>query len=109
MKVTLPVLALLVAADAGAQAVVHAVKLTAPLVVDGRLDETLYKTAPGGNGLVQVAPSYGKPMTERTDLWVSYDNENIYVSCRCWASAPPDQWTVNELRRDPGGLRNNDH
>jgi Domain of unknown function (DUF5916) len=33
----------------------------------------------------------------------------MYVSCRCWDSAPPDQWIANELRRDTGGLRNNDH
>jgi hypothetical protein len=109
MRVTIPVLASLLAVDAGAQDVVRAVKLSAPLTVDGRLDEALYKSQPGVNALVQVAPNYGRPMTERTDLWVSYDTENIYVSCRCWDSAPPDQWVVNELRRDTGGLRNNDH
>ena len=109
MKALLPAVASLVAIEASAQAVVRAVKLAAPLTGDGRLDEDLYKSQPGVNSLVQVAPNYGKPMTERTDLWVSYDNQNIYVSCRCWDSAPPDQWVVNELRRDTGGLRNNDH
>ncbi len=99
----------LLAATATGQSVVRAIKLDAPLLVDGKLDEALYQTAPGVNRLVQVAPSYGQPMTERTDLWVSYDNENIYVSCRCWDSAKPEEWTVNELRRDTGGLRNNDH
>jgi hypothetical protein len=99
----------LLAASLPAQPVVRAVKLTTPLVVDGKLDEELYRTAPGVDRLVQGAPKYGQPMTERTDLWVSYDTENIYVSCRCWDSAPPDEWTVNELRRDTGGLRNNDH
>ena len=102
-------LTVLLALPAAGQTVVRAVKLDAPLVVDGRLDEPLYQTAPGVNALVQVAPNYGQPMTERTDLWVSYDNENIYVSCRCWDSAKPEEWTVNELRRDTGGLRNNDH
>ena len=31
------------------------------------------------------------------------------MTCRCWDSAPPDEWIVNELRRDTDGLRNNDH
>ncbi|MEO5568767.1 MAG: DUF5916 domain-containing protein, partial [Gemmatimonadaceae bacterium] len=57
----------------------------------------------------QVAPRYGEPVSERTDVWVTYDSTHIYVSCRCWDSAPPDQWIANELRRDTGGLRNNDH
>jgi hypothetical protein len=99
----------LLAGHATAQPVVRAIKLTAPLVVDGKLDEELYRAAPSVDRLVQVAPNYGQPMTERTDLWVSYDNQTIYVSCRCWDSAPPGEWIVNELRRDTGGLRNNDH
>src|SRR5258708_21677098 len=39
---------------------------------------------------------------------VMYDNENIYVACRCWDSAPPDKWIANELRRDTNQLRQND-
>ena len=48
-------------------------------------------------------------MTERSDVWITYDDQNIYVTCRCWDSAPPDQWIANELRRDTNGLRQNDH
>ena len=99
----------MLATSAAAQPVARAIKLSAPLVVDGKLDDDVYRTAPSVTTLVQVAPDYGKPVTERTELWVSYDAENIYVSCKCWDSAPPEQWIVNELRRDTGGLRNNDH
>ena len=61
MKALLPVVASLFTIEAAAQDVVRAVKLSAPLVVDGRLDEELYKTQPGVKSLVQVAPNYGKP------------------------------------------------
>ena len=28
--------------------------------------------------------------------------------CRCWDSAPPEEWIANEMRRDTNGLRQND-
>ncbi|HSA56704.1 MAG TPA: DUF5916 domain-containing protein, partial [Gemmatimonadaceae bacterium] len=94
---------------ADGQATVRAIKLSAPLRVDGVLDEEVYAREKPFGGLIQVAPSYGEPQTERSDVWVLYDDQHIYVACRCWDSAPPEQWIANELRRDTGGLRNNDH
>ena len=95
--------------DATGQATVRAIKLTAPLTVDGKLDEEVYRREQPFGGLIQVVPRYGQEMSERSDVWVTYDDKFIYLSCRCWDSAPPDEWIANELRRDTGGLRNNDH
>jgi hypothetical protein len=91
------------------QATVRAIKLTSPLKVDGQLDEDVYTREKPFGGLIQVAPRYGEPQTERSDVWITYDDQNIYVTCRCWDSAPRDQWIANELRRDTNGLRQNDH
>ena len=77
--------------------------------MDGVLDEAVYEREQPFGGLIQVAPSYGEPMTERSDVWVTYDDRHIYITCRCWDSAPPGEWVVNELRRDTNGLRQNDH
>jgi hypothetical protein len=104
-----PVAPAVITRDATGQATVRAIKLTAPLTVDGRLDEDVYQREQPFGGLIQVVPRYGEQMTERSDVWVTYDEKYIYLSCRCWDSAPPDQWIANELRRDTGGLRNNDH
>ena len=95
--------------DETGQATVRAIKLSTPLTVDGRLDEDLYRREQPFGGLLQVVPRYGEEMTERSDVWISYDDKYVYLSCRCWDSAPPEQWIANELRRDTGGLRNNDH
>jgi hypothetical protein len=95
--------------NSAGQASVRAIKLTAPLKLDGVLDEDVYKQEASFGGLIQVAPDYGQPETERSEIWITYDDHNIYVSCRCWDSAPPEKWVVNELRRDTGGLRNNEH
>ena len=88
---------------------VRAIKLTAPLKFDGRLDDDAYTRFQPFDGMVQAAPDYGKPSTERTDIWVMYDAENIYVAAKCWDQAPPEQWIANELRRDTNQMRNNDH
>jgi uncharacterized protein DUF5916 len=94
---------------ADGQATVRAIKLAVPLRLDGVLDEDVYSREKPFGGLIQVAPRYGEPMTERSDVWILYDDRNIYLACRCWDSAPPEEWIANELRRDTGGLRNNDH
>ena len=91
------------------QATVRAIKLTSPFKVDGQLDEDVYAREKPFGGLIQVTPRYGEPQTERSEVWITYDDHNMYVTCRCWDSAPPDEWIVNELRRDTNGLRQNDH
>ena len=104
-----PVPPAVITRDATGHATVRAIKLASPLTVDGRLDEEVYQREQPFGGLLQVVPRYGEAASERTDLWITYDDRFIYLSCRCWDSAPPDQWIANELRRDTGGLRNNDH
>ena len=88
--------------------VVRATQLAQPLRIDGRLDEEVYGTVPSIGGLIQTVPNEGAPVSEKTEAWVMYDQDNIYLACRCWDSAPPEQWTANELRRDTNQLRQND-
>ena len=104
-----PVPPAVITRDATGQATVRALKLDAPLVVDGKLDEEVYRREQPFGGLLQVVPRYGAQMSERSDVWITYDDRYIYLTCRCWDSAPPEEWTANEYRRDTGGLRNNDH
>ncbi|MEA3245809.1 MAG: DUF5916 domain-containing protein, partial [Gemmatimonadota bacterium] len=95
--------------DSLRRATVRAIRLTEPLKVDGVLDEEVYRREKPFGGLIQVAPDYGQEASERSDIWVMYDDRNIYVTCRCYDRSPPAEWIVNELRRDTGGLRNNEH
>jgi hypothetical protein len=88
--------------------VVRAVRIAEPMRIDGRLDESVYTSVPAISDFIQSVPKEGAPASERTDAWVMFDGEFMYVSCRCWDSAPPDQWTANEMRRDTGQLRQND-
>lgn len=95
--------------DASGQATVRAIRLLAPLVVDGALDEDVYAQNPPFGDLVQVVPRTGQPASERTDLWLMFDDKNVYVGARVFDSAPPDRWVANEYRRDSAPLRQNDH
>jgi hypothetical protein len=95
--------------DANNKSTVRAVKLRAPLKFDGRLDDEVYTQFAGFGGMLQVAPRYNEPSTEKTEIWVMFDGDNIYVAARCWDSAPPETWIANELRRDTNQMRQNDH
>jgi hypothetical protein len=77
------------------------------LRVDGRLDEGLYSTTEAIGSFVQQEPDEGKPATEKTEAWVFFDEDMIYVSARCWESRP-ERRVANEMRRDANQLRQND-
>jgi hypothetical protein len=88
--------------------VIRATRLSQPLRVDGRLDEEVYSQVPPISDFIQTLPAEGQPATEKTDAWILFDDNYIYVVGKCYDSAPPEQWTANELRRDTSQLRQND-
>jgi hypothetical protein len=103
-----PVAPEVITRDDYGNATIRAIKLTAPLHVDGKLDDEVYGREQPFGEFVQVVPRYGAKQSERTDVWVMYDDQYMYVACRCWDSAPEDKWIANELRRDTNQLRQND-
>ena len=88
--------------------VVRATRLTQPLRVDGNLDESIYSQVPAISDFIQTVPAEGQPSTEKTEAWVFFDDNFIYVTGKCYDSAPPEEWTANEMRRDTSQLRQND-
>ena len=65
---------------------VAAVRAQTPPVIDGRLDEPVWQTAPLLDGFVEFSPSDGVPASERTEARVLYDDHAIYVGIRCFDS-----------------------
>ena len=86
---------------------VRAVRATGPIRVDGKLDEPIYAATEPIGSFVQQEPDEGKPATEKTESWVLFDDEHIYVSARCW-DTHPERRVANEMRRDTSQLRQND-
>ena len=103
-----PVPPAVVTRDTTGHATMRAIHLESPLTLDGKLDEEVYRTVAPVSDFIQQVPREGAPATERTDAWVMFDNDTLYVSGRCWDSAPPERWVANELRRDTNQLRQND-
>ena len=89
--------------DADGQLVVSAQRLRERIVVDGKLDESFYSQFQPVAGFVQVEPAYGEPATERTEMWVFFDDRAIYVGLRCFDSGI-ERWASLDLRRDSPGF-----
>jgi len=94
-----PVPPAVVSRDASGRATVRAVRITTPIRIDGALDEPLYSTVQAISDFIQQEPQEGEPATEKTELWVAFDEDNVYVAFRCWESEP-DRVVANEMRRD---------
>ncbi len=62
-------------------------KISKPLNIDGILSESLYKEAPI-NDFTQKDPDEGEVATEKTHVWVGYDDEYIYFSAKLFDSEP---------------------
>ena len=59
-----------------------------PPQIDGRLDDSVWETATHITDFVQVAPVEGAPGTEKTEVWMAYDNDNLYVAFYAHYSDP---------------------
>jgi hypothetical protein len=101
--------ALALAAPAGAQTGAHAtgaaprmqaVERTAPIVVDGRLDEAVWQSAAPAADFVQRDPSEGQPATQRTEVRVAYDADALYIGARMYDSLGARGVSDRLFRRD---------
>jgi hypothetical protein len=81
------------------RAAVRAVRLTAPLKIDGALDEALYREVAPVSDFIQMEPQAGAPATERTEVWVAFDDDNLYFAFRNW-DTDMDRLIATEMRRD---------
>ena len=97
-----------VSRDTSGRVTVRAIALTAPLRLDGNLDEEIYQTITPISDFVQNEPQIGAPGTERTEVWISFDSDNIYVSVRATESQP-QRMVVNEMRRDSLAIVQNEN
>jgi len=94
-----PVAPAVISRDDEGRATVRAVRLREALRIDGRLDEAHYTDVVPMSGFIQVEPQHGAEATEQTDIWVGFDDENLYVSARMWDD-DLSRLVATEMRRD---------
>ena len=78
---------------------VVAVRTVFPVQIDGNLAEAAWQELAPAAGFVQAEPYEGEAATERTEVKVLYDEENLYIGVYCYDENPAGIMT-NSLRRD---------
>ena len=78
----------------------EAVRVSVPPTVDGSLDDQAWQTAalPLGEWIT-YNPGYGEKLAQKTEVWVAYDDKNLYFAFRC-RDPEPDKVRANLSRRD---------
>ena len=77
----------------------QAVRASAPIVMDGLLSEEIWAEAEPITQFIQRDPQEGAPASERTEVRVLFDNQQIYFGVVCTDSNPAGI-RATELRRD---------
>ncbi|HEY6506929.1 MAG TPA: DUF5916 domain-containing protein [Vicinamibacterales bacterium] len=75
-------------------------KVDEALVIDGRLDEEMWQAASPVSDFVQAEPLQGRPISERTEVRILYDDDAIYVGVTLF-DTDPGLIVTTDTRRDP--------
>ena len=79
--------------------VARATRITAPVRIDGRLDEPVWQGADSITDFIQSQPRTGYPATEPTVVRILYDDRALYIGAELYDSQP-DELIVSTLEKD---------
>jgi hypothetical protein len=77
-----------------------------PITIDGLLDEPIWSTAPKIGELIQQQPETGQSPTERTEVTLLRDEDNLYIGIAAY-DAEPERVIGTQMARD-GSLNADD-
>ena len=78
---------------------VQAARTDRPVIVDGLLDEEVWKSGTAVGDFTQRDPDQGVAPRQRTEVRIAYDDDAIYVGARMYDTAP-DSVVARLARRD---------
>src|SRR5690625_3038545 len=61
------------------------------MFLDGRMDEPFWDNVTPITNFTQQQPVEGAPPSERTEIYVAYDDENLYIGAFFYDSNPEDR------------------
>ena len=73
-------------------------RVSGPILIDGVIDDAGWDDAPPAP-LTMYEPVFQGTMTERTEISVGYDDQYLYVACKCFDS-DPGNIRANSMYRD---------
>lgn len=74
-------------------------KTETPPVIDGVLDDDVWKQAPSESVFKTYSPDYGKDMRQKTTVYYAYDREYLYFAFHCF-DTEPDKIKASVAARD---------
>jgi hypothetical protein len=75
-------------APAGARRAAAVTRIASEIQIDGALDETAWREGQKIGDLVQRLPNSGAKPSERTEVTLLYDDNNLYIGVQCFDSEP---------------------
>ena len=77
-----------------------AVRVSTPPVIDGQLNDATWAHAMPINGFTQRVPKEGAPSSEKTEVRILYDDDNLYIGARCFDREADRLWSKGMIRDD---------
>src|SRR4051794_12762 len=68
------------------QRIIRATRISTPINIDGNFEDEVYQRVDPIVGLIQQDPNEGEQASEDTDLWIMFDDKNIYFAGKCYDS-----------------------
>jgi hypothetical protein len=78
---------------------IRILRISAPIKIDGHLDEPAWSQAEAATNFRQESPTEGAPASDKTEVRVLYDNKNVYIGIRAFDSEA-SKINARELVRD---------
>ena len=78
----------------------HISRATSPVVLDGVVDEPAWQAAEIATNFWMVLPMDTSRARVKTDVRMTYDDQNMYLSAVCFHGSVPGPYIVESLRRD---------
>ena len=88
------------------QPIINIKRTNETIKLDGILEERIWQSAMPAKDFIQHFPTDSLPATGTTEIYMTYDDKNLYVGIVCTSTG--ENWITNSLKRD-GGFRGNDN
>ncbi len=85
-------------AQSTTQSTIKAIRIENPPLIDGFVNDEVWKKAFVVDDFKQREPNEGAPASEKTEFLTCYDENNIYFGIKCWAA--PKDIIAKEMARD---------
>lgn len=78
---------------------IESLKTSSPPIIDGVLDDPVWKKAKGYSEFISFYPDYGKLPKEKTIAYLAYDGDYLYFAFKCF-DKEPGKIIANVKKRD---------